>query len=159
MSACGRPPHPCRVTEGLDWDGSLLTITVLDDRVQYGDIRAAIGVPAVGVLGGILACGGASDVDVVEHDVARVGHEVIILGAEAENQVRDDAVLQPIDADQHRAEDVDICGVRVIPRLSVSVQSATCLAVSPSDALGGVIKRVDAISGAFVCPLRSCAPL
>src|SRR3569833_668044 len=143
MSACGRHPHPSRVTEGLDWDGSLLTITVLDDRVQYGDIRAAIGVPAVGVLGGILACGGASDVDVVEHDVARVGHEVIILGAEAENQVRDDAVLQPIDADQHKAEDVDICGVRGIPRLSVSVQKATNKTDKPTDTQREKNKRVD----------------
>ena len=102
-----------------------LTVSVIDHRVLNDDVAAAVSVPAVRVLGRVLALGEAADVDVVEHDIGAVGHEVVVLRAVAEDEVRDDAVLEAVDADQHGPQRVDVLGVQVIPDLPVAVESST----------------------------------
>lgn len=50
---------------------------------------------------------------------------MVVLRAVAEHKVRDDAVLETVDADQHGPERVDVRCVQVIPDLSVAVERTT----------------------------------
>ncbi len=61
----------------------------------------------------------------IENYVAGVCHEMVVLRAVPEDKIRDDAVLEAVDADQHGPQRVDVRRVRVIPYLSVAVECST----------------------------------
>lgn len=140
----GRPKSP----EATAWDGipsraSSLTVTVIDHAIHDGQIAAAVRIETIGVLCGILALREPADVEVVEDDVAGVGHEVVVLRAVPEDEIRDDAVLETVDADQHGPQRVDVGRVRVVPYLSVAVECATC-GVSVPASQGSILRFVSA---------------
>lgn len=99
---------------GLERDTvvSIVDHTVLDDNVA-----AAVGVPAVGVLGRGVALAVSADGDVVVHNIGAIGHPVVVLWRVAQVQVRDGAVVQTDHTEQDRAQNVDVPGVQVVPHL------------------------------------------
>jgi len=118
--AAGRGDPATRVTR------SLHTISIIHHRIHDGDVLTAICVPPVRVLGRVLTLGETRDVNVVEDDVARIGHKVIVLGAVAQYKVRDDAILEAVDTHEHWSQGVDIGRVGVVPGLAVAVERTTC---------------------------------
>lgn len=75
---------------GLEGDA---VVAVVDVGVLDDDVGGAVGVPAVGVFGGVLALAAAEDVDVGEDYVGRVGDEVVPLWGVSQFEVFDAAAL------------------------------------------------------------------
>lgn len=51
---------------------------------------------------------------------------MVVLRAVSEDKVRDDAVLEAVDADQHGPQRVDVRRVRVVPYLAIAIECAAC---------------------------------
>lgn len=83
-------------------------VAVVDDTVLDDNVAAPVGVPSVGVLGGVVALAVPANVDVAVHDVGTVGDEVVPLGGVAEVEVLDGTALEANDCKQDWAEDVDV---------------------------------------------------
>ena len=112
------------------------TVTIVNYAVHDRDVTAPVRVPAVRVLGRVLALGEPADVNVVKHYIRGVGDEMIILRTVAEHKVRDNTIMEAVDADQHGPQRVNVGGVQVIPCLSVAVKGSTyrarqCLLIIP----------------------------
>lgn len=107
-----------------------LTITVVDYRVLNGNVATAVGIPAIRVLGHVLALAESTNVDVVEDDVGRVGDEMVVLRTVSHDNVGDDAVVEAVDTEQYRPKSVDVLGIEVVPDLPVAVEGAAYFLVS-----------------------------
>ena len=69
---------------GLERDA---VVAVVNVRVLNDNVVGAVGVPAIGILGWVLARAVAEDVDVGKDDFARVGDERVPLRAVAEVEI------------------------------------------------------------------------
>jgi hypothetical protein len=99
-------------------------VAVVDDAVLDRDGRGAVRVPAVRVLCRIGVVCAAGDGDVVVDDVGGVYDDVEPLRGESHVDVADAAAGQADDAEQDRAQDVDVLGVPVVPDLAVAIECA-----------------------------------
>jgi hypothetical protein len=103
---------------GLEGDAIVAVVNV---RVLNNYVIGTVRVPAIGVLGRVLALATAEDVDVVENDVARVGNERVPLRAVSEFQIGYGGTFCADETEEDRPQDVDVLGIQVVPGLAVSV--------------------------------------
>ena len=99
-------------------------MAVLDD-----DVVAAVRIPAISVLGGVVVRAATSNVDVAEDDIGAVDDEVVLLRAVAELEVGNGAALQANGAEQDGPQDVDVLGIQVVPHLAIAVEGAAAVDV------------------------------
>lgn len=100
------------------------TITIIDNRILNDDILRAIDIPAIRILGRIVAFAEPADVDPVKQHVRRVCDEMVPLRRVAQLQRTDRAPVQADDAHQDRPQDQVVLRVQVVPHLPVAVQRA-----------------------------------
>lgn len=57
-----------------------LTISIVNNRVLDQDILTPVCVPTICVLCDVRTMTGTSNIDVIENDIGRVRHEMVVLG-------------------------------------------------------------------------------
>jgi hypothetical protein len=64
-----------------------LTISVVDHRILYCDVRTSIGIPSICILCRVIAFASPGNIDIVKDYVGGIGDEMIVLGRVAQNQI------------------------------------------------------------------------
>lgn len=103
------------------WLEANTIVAVVDDRVLDDDVGAPVSVPTVGILGLVVTLAVTTDCDVAEDNIAAVGNKVVVLGRIPQIQIGYGAALQTNGAEEHRAQDIDVGCVEVVPDLAVAI--------------------------------------
>jgi hypothetical protein len=104
-------------------------VPIVDVRVLDNHVAAAVCVPAVGVLGWILALAAAEDVDAREQHVGGIGEQSVPLRAVAQVKVFDSPSFQADDAHQDGAQNQCVLRVEIVPGLAVTVKGTAAVNV------------------------------
>lgn len=78
-------------------------ISVIDNTILNDNVTTPISIPTIRVLSRIITSTIPTDIDITEHDVGAIGHEIVPLGRIAQFQVLDCAAVETDGAEEDGA--------------------------------------------------------